>query len=418
MMILPRLSFLFISASIFSMFILSGDVLNLLGYNFALPGGSAIFKIHPSFYLLFMGYVSLLIYKNGWNIIHDSLLKKQNFFLLLACFFCFCYQIIILNQSITPLIVTWIYPVLLFCLHDRFSQEQRSLIYKVLLWIITINALLGIVEYARSESFFPRLYLSAETGDLMDITAWGFSRASSLYGHPLSATLISAIVVVGFYAKSIHATLTKNEMICCFMSILSLPAFGGRTSIAIALMMLFFITSLKFYMSLSQRNHISRVKAIVISAAILLTPLIVLVLYNLGLFDTLLARIEDDNGSAETRWTALYILFDTPSLEIIFGDFNKQLFERQLLYGTKYGIEVFWLAMLLQYGLLISLAMTYILFVFHRYIYKNIDSYTLWPSATFLLSVSASVGLATKTLSLAQFLVLSLFLFAPKETDK
>lgn len=412
MLYLPRLSFALILSSMLSTFVLSADVLNLFGYNFALPGGSFIFKIHPSFYLLFLGYASILIYEGGWKFVHDALLKRRNFFLLLACVCCFCYQVLFLKHPMAPFIVTWLYPVLVFCLFDKFTIEQKQLIYNLLLFVITCNAILGIFEYMRGDYLLPKLYFSMETEELLDFTEWGFSRASGLYGHALIATLVSATVVVGLYAKSLYHMLSKYELICFCCSVISLPAFGGRTSIAVALLMMLLISSLKFYHSLRGR-HIPRLKVILIFTGVLLLPFFIITLFELGLFDTLLARIDDDNGSAESRITALLILFDTSFLEVLLGDFNNQLFNRQLLYGTQYGIEIFWVAILLQSGLIVSLMMVYILSVFHRYLFEKIGHYSLWTSATFLLAISSGTGLASKTLMLAHFLILSLFLLVP-----
>jgi len=150
------------------------------------------------------------------------------------------------------------------------------------------------------------------------------------------------------------------------------------------------------------------------SILIITMPLVLLLLLNLGLFDALLSRIDDDNGSAETRLTALYIFFDTSFSELIFGDYNKQLFTRQLLYGTKYGIEIFWLAIVLQFGFIISGFLVYFLFYIIRKIQYSVGHFTLWSSLSFLLAISSGTGLASKTLSLSHFVLISLFLLYPK----
>lgn len=413
---LPRVSFLFILLSILSVFLLSGDVLTLFGYNFALEGGSFIYKIHPSFYLLFLGYSSVFLYQGGKAFIFDVLLKQRNFFLLLACSFCFFYQVLILKQPMAPFIVTWLSPILLLFLFDKFSPQQKEFVYHCLLFVIIFNALMGIAEYIQGEVFIPKNYFAMESEELLDISEWGFERANALYGHPLIATLISATVVVGFYAKSLQYPLSKFESISLWVSFLSLPAFGGRTSIAVCLLIIAIISGIKFLQSLKDK-HIPPMKMIMILSFLLCLPLFVILMYDLGLFDSLLARLEDDNGSAETRLTAFYILFDTSFLEILFGDYNKQLFIKQLLYGTKYGIEIFWLAILLQFGVFVSTVMIYILFVIHKYLFEKIGKYTIWSSLTFLMALSSGTGLASKTLMLSHFVILSLFLLIPSNNN-
>lgn len=417
MQIIPRISFIFIATSMLSTFVLSSSVLALFGYNFALEGGSFLFKLHPSFYLLFLGYLSIFLYQDGANLVSEALLKRRNFFLLIACVFCFCYQVVFLKQSMAPFIVTWLSPVLIFCLIDKFSVHQKRVIYISLLIIVSFNALMGVAEYIHGDYFIPKRYFSMETGELLDISEWGFERAGALYGHPLAATLVSALVVVGLYAKSSMSALSSVEKICFWSSLLSLPAFGGRTSIAVGLLIISCIGASKFYRAL-QGMHIPPLRMILFLIGLLSLPFALLIMFDFGLFDSVIARLQDDNGSAESRLTAFYILFDTSFLEILFGDFNKQLFYRQLLYGTKYGIEIFWLAILLQFGALVSAAMTYILFVIHRYLYEYSGKYSLWISLTFLMCVSSGTGLASKTLMLSHFVILSLFLFSPVTDER
>ncbi|MBU2870037.1 VpsF family polysaccharide biosynthesis protein [Colwellia sp. E2M01] len=414
---LPKIPFLFILLSMLSVFVLSGDVLILFGYNFLAEGGSFLFKIHPSFYLLFLAYISIFLYKSGSGFLYKILFEKQNLKLLIACLFCFFYQVLILKQPMAPFIVTWLFPVLILCLYKKFHPSQIKFTYQVVILIISFNALMGILEYAQGGTFISKNYFSMESEELLDISEWGFQRANALYGHPLIATLISAIVVAGFYAKSLVTTLTRNESICFFLSLLSLPAFGGRTSIAVSLLILTVIASIKFYRVL-KGVHIPQKKMILIVSLILTMPVILLLMFDLGLFDSVLDRLADDNGSAETRLTAFYILFDTSVVELLFGDVYHQLFYRQLLYGTKYGIEIFWLAIILQYGVFVSIALVYILVVIHKYIYKHIGHFTLWPSLAFLLALSSGTGLASKSLMLSQFIIISLFLFNQHVTDK
>ena len=148
---------------------------------------------------------------------------------------------------------------------------------------------------------------------------------------------------------------------------------------------------------------------IVFLVSLFVTPLVLLVAYDLGLFDNVLARIADDNGSAETRLVALQILFDTPISSILFGDYNKELFQRQITFGTTYGIEIFWVAIVLNWGLIVSLTLFYLLFGISEFFVKYIGYYTIWISIGYYLIVSSGVGLSVKSLLLSQFIVLVLF---------
>lgn len=410
---IPSISFYFFLASILSVFLLSGDLLALVGYDFSLEGGSFIYKVHPAFYFIFLGFLVLLLYKGSFNFLFCLFFLRKNLLVLCLCVFCFIYQAVFLSQPMAPFIVTWLMPILLVFLFDYLSNRQVEIVTKFVLYLIIINSVVALVEYTSGAPVVPRSYFSMEENELLDISDWDFDRSVAFYGHPLVATLSASVVVVGLYAKSNVESLSFAELFCFCITLLALPAFGGRTAIAVSVVLLIFISLFKLKRIVTGYG-ISRVNFLLVTMLVFSIPFVLLLLFNLGLFDSLIDRIQDDNGSAETRFTAFYIFFDTSFSELVFGDYNKQLFSRQLLYGTKYGIEIFWLAIILQFGLIISLVLVYLLFFIIRQIYLSVGIFTLWSSLAFLLAISSGTGLASKTLSLSHFVLISLFVLRPK----
>lgn len=413
---LPKLPFVFYGVTIFAIFTMSGDLLTLLGYNFALEGGSFIYKIHPSFYLLFITFVSFFIYRDGFRFIFNVFFNEKNFYVILLCFFCFIYQAFFLGQPMAPFFVTWLTPVLLIFLFPFLSEPQKLIIKKLLICLISINAVMGLIEYALGSSIVPNNYYDMDNSDFVDVSDWGFERSSALYGHPLVASFVSAIVTIGLFSKSLYFRLSSADKVCLTLSILSLPAFGGRFSILIVLVFCFLFLFLSLYRVLNG-HQVDRKNILLASIMLIFIPLVLFFLFNIGLFDSLISRVMDDNGSAESRLTAMYIMFDTSFSEIILGDYNSQLFIRQMLYGTKYGIEIFWVALILQLGLLFSTIMFYVLFYIIKHINFLIGKHTILSSISFLFIVSSGTGLASKTLMLSQFLLISLFIFYPFDDE-
>jgi len=410
---IPPIAFFLLVMSVLSVFLLSGDVLTIFGYNFALEGGSFIFKVHPAFYLLFFSFFSLFLYRDSTLLIKSIFISKTSFTIFIFSIICFFYQVLALSQPMAPFIVTWLTPLLFVILYDFLDDKQIRQIGTIVLFLVLLNSFVAIIEYALGEPIVPRTYFSMEDNDLLDISEWEFSRAVAFYGHPLVATLAASVVVVGLYAKSNFESLSKSELCCLCITLLALPAFGGRASIAVSLFLLGIISLYKLKEVITGYGT-TKFAFLFFSILIISMPLFLLLLLNLGLFDSLLSRIDDDNGSAETRLTALYILFDTSFTELIFGDYNKQLFFKQLLYGTKYGIEIFWLAIVLQFGIIISGILVYLLFYITKKIQYSVGHFTLWSSLAFFLAISSGTGLASKTLSLSHFVLISLFLLYPK----
>ncbi|WP_413284580.1 VpsF family polysaccharide biosynthesis protein [Vibrio sp. MA40-2] len=403
---LPRLAFIFFAASVISLITLSSDVLMLFNYPFGDSYASFIYKLHPQFYFIFLCFTMVFV-KQGLPGIKNILLVKTIFWWLVICILCFLYVTIILKQPMTIIITTWLCPMLMLAIYFHCSMSQKKFLHKVCIYIITINGVISIYEYVFSHHIIPKNYFSVLEGELLDISEWDFSRSVALYGHPLTATMIAALTVIGLTARSRVIALTKLEKICLVTSWASLPAFGGRTAIAVTIVLVGCMGVSSLTKTLKQ--GISHRNIIFFLVSLFSMPLIILFAYNLGLFDNLLARINDDNGSAETRLVALQILFDTPISSVLFGDYDKELFERQVFFGTTYGVEVFWIAIILSWGCITSVPLFALLLYLSKLLIKYIGNYIIWVCVAFALILSSGVGLSVKTLLLSQFLMVTLF---------
>ncbi|MCL1143250.1 VpsF family polysaccharide biosynthesis protein [Shewanella gaetbuli] len=410
---MPRITFFLFFTATLSFFVLSSDVLSLFGYNFLLEGGYSLYKLHPSFYILFFSVLSLFLYRGGPLLLSTLLIRYNFHFLFLLLFLCFFYQVFLLKQPMATTLITWFTPLLILMMFFSLTSEQQVYINKILLNLITFNAFIGLFEYVIGSGIVPKNYYDLEQGAFVDVSEWGFERSSSLYGHPLIASFVSAVVVVGLFSKNLHFKLSISEKVCLSLSLLSLPAFGGRFSILISIFVLLVLFFIWFYYFISGAE-VFRVKIILGMVFIAMFPFLILFLFNLGLFDLLILRVTDDNGSAESRLTALYILFDTPLKELLFGDLNSDLYFRQLLYGTKYGVELSWVASILQSGLLVTLIFIFVLYCVVKVLYIYIGPHTFFSSFAFLLISFSGTGLSSKTLMLSQFVLISIFILNVK----
>jgi hypothetical protein len=406
---LPRISFVLYFMAIISLITLSNDILLLVNYPYADPTSSSVYKLHPVLYFSFISILFLIFFKRNIAI-KELFFNKKFFYLYLIVLILFCYVIFILHQPLAPVVMTWLCPIFLLSLYFQCSNEQKVIISRACLVFITINSLIGIYEYVLSEHLIPKSYFSAVEGELLDVSEWGFYRSVALYGHPLSATMISALVTIALIIKSKSVELSTLEKTCLLLTISSLPTFGGRASIAIALLILsvFFFRN----MSVVFRKGISKRTFILICIIIYILPLVLYGAYELGLFDKLLERIADDNGSAETRLVALKLMLDTPLLNFIFGDFDKTLFYRLINSGSIYGIEVSWIGLILVYGLIITIIILCFLYKVFNIVMLNTDNDFIYLFIGFLMMISSGTGLSTKSLALSQFLLVAFFIYS------
>jgi hypothetical protein len=82
----------------------------------------------------------------------------------------------------------------------------------------------------------------------------------------------------------------------------------------------------------------------------------------------------------------------------------------QRLEGIPFGIESFWVAMVVNYGLFIALPFFACFFYFLYEYYRSVRPPALWAILMYLLIISGSTALASKTASFAHFTVIVLVL--------
>ena len=93
-----------------------------------------------------------------------------------------------------------------------------------------------------------------------------------------------------------------------------------------------------------------------VAAALFLGPLVIvlsgMVLYEFGILDRFIQRLNFDNGSAESRSLALELVTNLPMSSLIHGLPEMSTNDITSRYGVATGIESFWLSFMLRYGLI------------------------------------------------------------------
>ena len=395
------LAFTLFYLCIASIFAVSGDLLSMLGINYKLQGGSLLHKLHPSFYFIVLASLALLLYRDGISVFKSVFYKKEIFYCLFICLFVLIYGYFVLANSLAPFIVAWIPPIILLAFLIELNKGQRVALSYLVHFILFLNSFVGLYEFLTGSAVIPVSLIDYDSGEAFDVEEWEMWRARGLLGHPLTSTLVSACVLVYSFSRILFSkSVTWIEYFSFFHSLLSLPAFGGRASIAIAILFVFIMSVYKTYRFI-KGEEVSKSGLVFVHFILFSLPFAFFLVYLLGYFDPLISRIEDDNGSAETRIKALYILMDSSFLELLFGDIYKSLFTKQLLYGTSLGIEIFWVGLILKYGLLVSALLLYILYQLVRITVVKTGCGALWLFSVYFLALSSGVGLIAKTVSLS-----------------
>ncbi len=413
---LPKVTFaLFVLAIVF-VFSLSGDLLVLLNISYVTEGGNLLHKIHPSIYVLTLGLAYwVAFYRNGWAMLLQASLHSSCFYLLL-CSICLMVYVTLFSMPLANPFVTFFGAYLFYTVMILLTPDQRAVVTRVVLIMLLLNSGIGIYEYLQGATLVPATQLDFMTGEYIDASEWTFIRSYGLLGHPLTSTLLTALFLTIYLVKFLFERVSRLENCVALLAVIALPLFGGRAAIAvfvlIALMALFF----KLLVTV-RSGRVERVVLIALALALLALPAAAFFAFQSGLLDPVLERIEDDQGSAETRMIALKMLLDTPFTNLLLGNFDGSLKDRQMMYGTHYGIEVSWIALILMYGAINTALIIYSLYGLSRAAARRFGAHALLPAVFFFVAISSGTGLASKSLYLVSFIVMIQALMTTREAQ-
>ncbi|AZN35367.1 VpsF family polysaccharide biosynthesis protein [Iodobacter ciconiae] len=404
---LPKWPYLLLLFSTLLLLGASGNMLALFGYNYAGEGGNALEKIHPSTITFILSLLAFLAYANGEERLGRSVFRLGVFSYLLVCFLSIIYTQIVLGLPVSGLIVSWLSPGLLLILLLQLNNNQIKYLAYLIHGLLFINTIMAVVEYKMGTPLIPSILIDyTGTGEILDMREWGEWRASGLFGHPLASTLICALYVVTSFSLICFRQATRLQSFTMMHCLLVLPLFGGRTSIAMAFVFIILMSLVRFWLELTGkgRNYFNVIK---VKVTIVSFIAILIAAFQLGVFDQLIDRVQDDNGSSYSRILALQMLADASNLELFFGDIHKSLGARQVAYGTIYGVEIFWVGMILTYGALLSFILFYFTWKIIKILISKCGIISYWAIAFFFISISSGVGLVVKSISLsALFLII------------
>ena len=405
----PQLSLLVLALAIIALFSLSGNVLYLFGISYDSPGGSPLQKIHPSSYLLLLSIMAWAMYRNGIQQLYSLTLLRSHLFLLTAAA-CLLLQDILLGRPLSSAIVSYVSAALFVLLLKAQSLRRLAQLKQLLLLLLFANAAVGVYEYLTGGLIAPLVLTDISSGDVIDTSHWGQVRSAGLMGHPLTSTMLSGFFLVCFCARFLFARVSLGESLTAAMLLAALPLFGGRGAILAFLIVVMLMLIIKGAQSL-QRRAMSRHALLYLLCSLLLLPLLSYAAYLTGFLDPVLSRMEDDNGSASTRLIAIEIMLDTPLLNLLLGDVDRSLSAKVLLYGSRYGIEIGWIALILTYGALLSGFLLYALYLNLCQLYQRLSPLVIFPWLYAFIAWSSGTGISGKTIMLSAALIMTILLF-------
>ncbi len=376
-----------------SLFAISHLLLGMAGFRYEVPGGSIVEKIHPATWLAILA-LAVAVLRSGHPLLWlDHVVRRHKGLLFFAFANAVLLWHLIMNQKMpfTGLVDTFFLPMTLVLLLEGISERQRATLERAIHVLMAANALLGIYEVATGWHFTPLII-----GELVQTDDW---RATALMGHPLNNAAVTAHYLLAIALGGAHAVSRPVRVALFVLNLAALNAFGGRVAFVLAMLLLSGIAAWRF-LGVLRGARFAPSTAAFISLALPVGLAVVALLYDAGAFDRFLTRFVSDKGSAEARLIMLELFRSIPERELVFGPNAAQVAQLMRMEGLV-GLESFWVAFVLSYGLAVSLLFFSGLFAFLWDLVKTTSPRAMVLVLFFLLEATTSVSVSAKTTTFA-----------------
>ncbi|MBL8589041.1 MAG: VpsF family polysaccharide biosynthesis protein [Methylobacteriaceae bacterium] len=403
---LRRLVEALVFVGVVALFLISPMLLTEWGVVYELAGGSVIEKIHPGTWaiLLALGLVSLRFGNPLAFAARAVAVFPGTAPFLLAFVYLLGHAILVQKTPFTPIIDSFLLPFAALLTLSTTEDALRRRLALALHAALVVNAAIGLGEYLFGFRLTPYV-----AGEFVIEEDW---RSTALLGHPLSNALTTGVYLITLSlggGRDLPAPLRAVALALCLASMI---AFGGRASLVLSLAIMGAVFAARCVGVLRG----GRVDLRVVAALAALTPIVAVgltELYAAGFFDQMLERFVNDRGSAKAR-LIMFGLFRALSWpEVLFGPDLGKIQALQNLEGVEYGLESFFIAYILTYGLIVSLFFFVGLAFFCREIVRASRPVAIAPLMFFFTVAATSVSLSAKTTTFGMLVALLLTMLRP-----
>jgi hypothetical protein len=352
-------------------------------------------KIHPATYLMVAAALAGLGSRGGVARWAARIATESPGVMVFAAavVLLFLHVVAVQHLPISAIVDTMALPILVFALLATADPASKPPIALLLHLFIAVNAVIGLVEYGSGWRLVPLYDIDGKP--LYD---W---RSTALLGSPLNDAFVTGcwMVVLAVGARDLSAAWRAAGMV---LAAAALVAFGGRVAMVFAFLAIAAIGVLGTSRLLAGRRFDLTAAAVAIAATTLLAA-IAIVLLDAGAADRLIDRFSNDSGSAATRVAMFGIFTDLDWPQFLLAPPPEAIGQAQRQYGIPIGIESTEVAFVAFYGLIPAVLLLGALGAFLFELVRATSWTSLWPVGFFIVVMSASTGLSSKSTNLAIF---------------
>jgi hypothetical protein len=401
-----RCAVAFTAMAVLSLGLVSPEFLDFLGFHYISSGGSGFEKLHPATYLAVAAFMLLLTRRADPVGEVDRLVSNAKLLLvyLFACAL-LTFQCLVLERPSSAVIDTFLLPALLCLLVWSLPSAAKPLTVAVHA-VVWINIAIGFYEYFAGHRLVP-----ITLGNLVVTGDW---RSTALLGHPLAAAGVVAMYAMALLLGPGGGLPRGWRIAAIAAAVCSLMVFGGRTAL-VAVLVVAAGLAVTGAARLIRGDRFGLGSVILVTCGIVLLAVAVPILFDSGVFDRMIARFSSDQGSAHARIASMFLLSQFDWNELMLGTTPARSGALQAIAGLDYGIENFWVACIVQYGILLTALITIGLGCFFVALLKRSHP-AAWVAVLFLCVVAASsVSFSSKNITLAAYTVLILALLPRRQ---
>jgi hypothetical protein len=382
--------------------VLIGTVsLTLLTYwkiAYVTSGGAFYEKFHPATYVVVAAFL-LLLMRNGDpigeldRIFSDAKLLLIYLFSVALIFV----HALVLERPATAAVDTFLLPVLLCLVVWQLSPRQKRPLAWAIHAVILLNVALGYYEYLSGHRLVPLV-----VGDVLVTGDW---RSTALLGHPLSASAVIATYTLTLILRPSLCPWPPVRFALIVVCLGALTVFGGRTALSMVLAVIAVLAAREIFRVMTGAR-ISLLEVIVAVCVVALVAAGTLALIELGAVDKMIHRFSSDNGSAWARLATLRLLTYFDWRELLLGPDPNHAAYMQRMVGLQLGIEDFWVACIVQYGIVHTVLLTIGLVCFFIEVLRRSHPAARVVVLFIAITAASSVSFSSKNTNLAESIML------------
>lgn len=395
------------------LFIVSANVLDLIGYDYSSIGGSPITKIHVSTYFIVLLFgVFVVTYPQKGDLARYYLATKLgSLFFLCASVFAVVNIVADGRNGFGMFFDTDLHLFLCAMLLPFVSPDNMDRLERFLHWFFFANALLAVIELGIGFNIFPLITYSPDGMTTVE------PRATAFLSHPLHAATITCVYIVSLLCGAGAALRQNLRMPMIGLQCAALLAFGGRTAFLLTAVIMAGMLAWTLLRAAAGMK-LSRTALIVWFTIIPIGIAAVAVLASIGAFDQMFDRFTEDGGSARTRWIMVPLLLSFNWGDMLWGAHTDYVRSQVYSFGLEWGVENPFIQMSVFQGVVVAsmIMLGALLLIWEAY--RRMTWKAIFPIAVFLFLCNTFGSFAGRFFTFAIFLVVISSLFRKPDASR